>query len=157
MRYFSNIETSTFLPVLQDTANSYNNTYHRTIEMRPADVKDSNQEEVRISTLLTLKNGYKTQTLQIDTGALCTYMIHMKIVFTRAYDGTYSGEMFKSDRCTLPIYRLRDLQDEGIKGKFYQSELQEVDVDPNKTWKVEKVAKDAINKTSVCQVEVPPA
>ena len=50
MRYFSYNETSTFLPVLQDIADSYNHTYHRTIGMRPADVRDNNQEEVRIAT-----------------------------------------------------------------------------------------------------------
>ena len=47
MRYLWYMETSTFLSVLQDIADSYNNTYHRTIGMRPAYVKYANQKEVR--------------------------------------------------------------------------------------------------------------
>jgi len=50
MRYLSYMETSTFLPVLQDIADSYNHTYHSTIGMKPSDVKDTNQEEVRLAT-----------------------------------------------------------------------------------------------------------
>ena len=46
MRSLSYKETSIFLPILQDIADSYNHTYHRTIGMRPTDVKESNQEEV---------------------------------------------------------------------------------------------------------------
>jgi hypothetical protein len=41
-------------------------------------------------------------------------------------------------RGTLPIYRLQDMQQEEIKGTFYESELQKVDIDPNETWKIEK-------------------
>jgi len=44
-------------------------------------------------------------------------------------------------RGTLPIYRLRDLQQEDIKGTFYQSELQKVDYHPHQTFKVDKVLK----------------
>ncbi|KAL4221227.1 hypothetical protein ACF0H5_019491 [Mactra antiquata] len=50
MRYLSYKDTSTFLPVLQDIANSYNNTYHRTIGTTPTSVQDTNQEEVRLAT-----------------------------------------------------------------------------------------------------------
>jgi len=66
-------------------------------------------------------------------------------VFTRAYDQIYSGEVFKVNkrysRGTLPIHRLLDLQNEDITGTFYQSELQKINIDPNQTWKVDKVLK----------------
>jgi hypothetical protein len=44
-------------------------------------------------------------------------------------------------RGILPIYKLRDLQDEDITGTFYQSELQKVDINPDQTWKVDKILK----------------
>jgi hypothetical protein len=44
-------------------------------------------------------------------------------------------------RGVLPIYKLRDLIDEDITGTFYPSELQKVDIDPDQTWKVDKVLK----------------
>ncbi|WAR08681.1 LOW QUALITY PROTEIN: hypothetical protein MAR_018639 [Mya arenaria] len=69
---------------------------------------------------------------------------HQKTVFTRAYHQTYSGEVFKVHkryhRGTLPIYRLQDLQDEDIKGTFYQSELQKISIDPEQKGTVEKVS-----------------
>ena len=41
----------------------------------------------------------------------------------------------------LPIYRLTDFHDEEIKGTFYQSELQKVDVRDDDIWKIEKILK----------------
>jgi hypothetical protein len=149
MRYLSYEESGTFLPVLQDIANSYNHAYHRTIGMRPADVKDTNQEDVRLATYFAqnpkpLKSVTKLTPFKFKVGDYVR-ISHLKTVFTRAYDETYSGEVFKVHkryhRGTLPIYRLRDLQDEDIKGTFYQSELQKITIDPNQTWKIEKILK----------------
>jgi hypothetical protein len=44
-------------------------------------------------------------------------------------------------RGRLPIYRLNDFHDEEIKGTFYQSVLQKVDVRDDDIWKVEKILK----------------
>ena len=148
-RYFSHEDTATYLPVLQDIADSYNHTYHRTIGMRPADAKDKNQEEVRLATYFArnpkqAKTNTKLKLFKFKEGDYVR-ISHLKTVFTRAYDQTYSGEVFKVHkryhRGTLPIYRLRDLQNEDIKGTFYQSELQKVDYDPNQLFKVDEVLK----------------
>ncbi|WAR21875.1 YMD3-like protein [Mya arenaria] len=156
-RYFSYKETSTFLPVLQDTADNYNHTYHRTIGMRPVDVTDNNLEEVRLATYfaqnpIQRKTNTKLKPFKFKIGDYVR-ISHLKIVFSRAYDQNYSGEVFKVYkryyRGTLPIYRLTDLQDEDIKGLFYQSELQKINIDLDQKWTVEKVlkpvAKEAIN------------
>ena len=41
----------------------------------------------------------------------------------------------------LPINKLKDFHDEEIKGTFYQSELQKVDVWDDDIWKIEKILK----------------
>ena len=46
-----------YLSVLQDIADRYNKTYHRTIGTRPAEVKPTNEEEIRISTYLAQNRG----------------------------------------------------------------------------------------------------
>jgi len=88
--YFSYEDTATYLPVLQDVADSYNHTYHRTIRMRPADVKDSNQEEVRIATYLAQnpKNSTVDKKLKPFNFKIGAYVriSHLKTAFTRAYD-----------------------------------------------------------------------
>lgn len=49
-RYFDFKNTANYLRILNDIAENYNHTYHRAIGMRPADVKNGNQEEVRLAT-----------------------------------------------------------------------------------------------------------
>ena len=41
----------------------------------------------------------------------------------------------------LPLYRLKDFYDEEIKGPFYQSELQKVDIRDDDMWKIETILK----------------
>jgi hypothetical protein len=66
-------------------------------------------------------------------------------MFTREYDEKWTGEIFKAAQRImhggLPIYRLKDFHDEEIKGTFYQSELQKVDVRDDDIWKIEKILK----------------
>ncbi|WAR15444.1 YMD3-like protein [Mya arenaria] len=134
--YFNHKDNYNYLSVLQNIADSYNHTYHRTIDMRPADVKENNQEEVRLATYFAQNPKKRVTYVRIS---------HLKTVFTRAYDQTYSGEVFRVytryHRGILPIYRLQDLQGDDIKGTFYESELQKVHIDADQTWKVEKVLK----------------
>ena len=70
---------------------------------------------------------------------------HLRTPFTRAYDETYTGEVFQVHiryyRGILPIYRLRDMQGDEITGTFYQCELQKININPNQAWKVEKILK----------------
>ncbi|XP_060604913.1 uncharacterized protein LOC132757608 [Ruditapes philippinarum] len=49
-RYFTHTDDYSYLPVLQDMADSYNKTFHRTIGTTPANVEDVNEEEVRLAT-----------------------------------------------------------------------------------------------------------
>ncbi|WAR06347.1 YMD3-like protein [Mya arenaria] len=148
-RYFNHKDSYNYISVLQNIADSYNHTYHRTIDMRPADVKENNQEEVRLTTYFAQnpkrkKLLPKLKPFKFRVGAYVR-ISHLKTVFTRAYDQTYSGEIFRVytryHRGILPIYRLQDLQGDEIKGTFYESELQNVHVDADQTWKVEKVLK----------------
>jgi hypothetical protein len=63
----------------------------------------------------------------------------------KEYNEKWTGEIFKVThrimRGGLPIYRLKDFHDEEIKGTFYQSELQKVDVRDDDIWKIEKILK----------------
>ncbi|XP_053405188.1 uncharacterized protein LOC128558917 [Mercenaria mercenaria] len=41
----------------------------------------------------------------------------------------------------MPVYRLNDLQDEEIKGTFYESEMQKVNYDPDHSFKINRIIK----------------
>ena len=148
-RWFTYKEDYAYVPVLQQFADSYNETFHRTIGMAPDRVTKDNEMEVRLSTYFTQRNkrvkrSPKLRPFKYKIGDHVR-ITHLRQAFTRAYDETYSGEVFqvhkRYHRGALPIYKLRDLQNEDITGTFYESELQRVDVDPNQMWKVEKVLK----------------
>ena len=40
-KYITAISKNVYIDKLDDTVNEYNNTYHRTIKMKPVDVKDN--------------------------------------------------------------------------------------------------------------------
>ena len=40
-KYITSISRNVYIDKLNDIVNEYNNTYHRTIKMKPVDVKDS--------------------------------------------------------------------------------------------------------------------
>ena len=41
-KFMTSISKNVYIDILDDMINKYNNTYHRTIKMKPADVKSSN-------------------------------------------------------------------------------------------------------------------
>ena len=122
-RYFTYKDNYGYLAVLQNIADSYNKTYHRTIGVSPADVKESNAEEVRLATYFARQNKTKPD-LKRFKYKIGDYVriSHLKNVFTPAYDETYSGEVFqvykRYHRGILPIYRLRDLSKKKSKERF---------------------------------------
>ena len=40
-KYMTSLSTNVYIVKLDDMVNEYNNTYHRTIKMKPVDVKDN--------------------------------------------------------------------------------------------------------------------
>ena len=40
-KYMTSISKNVYIDILDDIVNKYNNTYHRTIKMKPVDVKDN--------------------------------------------------------------------------------------------------------------------
>lgn len=74
---------------------------------------------------------------------------HMRNVFPREYDEKWSGEILmvfimvseRRLRGRLPVYWLKDYQNDEIKETFYQAELQKVDVREDDEFKVEKILK----------------
>ena len=148
-RYFNYKDEYSYLPILQSIAYSYNHTYHRTIGMTPASVKDDNEEEARLPTYFAQnprsnKPNIKLRPFKYKINDYVR-ISHLKTVFTRAYDETYSGDVFRIykryHRGALPIYRLQDLQQEEIKGTFYESELQKIDYDLAQPFKIDKITK----------------
>ncbi|WAR04400.1 hypothetical protein MAR_019769 [Mya arenaria] len=131
-RYFTHNDSYSYLPVLQDIAYSYNRTYYRTIGMPTSDVTDTNQE-VQLATYVSQNPKYAKQDTKLKpfkfTVGNYVRISHLRNIHKRYHRGT------------LPIYRLRDLQDEEIKRTFDESELQKITFDSDQTFKIDKIEK----------------
>lgn len=137
-----------YINKLQTFGKSYNATYHRTIGLAPKNVNNKNETAVwwRMYWPKDHTNVKKTKTLRkpfrfkIGDNVRLT---HLRNPFSREYDERWTGEIFVISqrilRGGLPVYRVHDFDKDEIKGTFYQSELQKVDVKDDDLWKVQHI------------------
>lgn len=149
-RYLTYKNNYRYIDKLQGFADSYNKTFHNTIDIEPLNVTPKNEEETRVSTFLsrekrnrnTVSVSKQPYKFKIGDKVRVTYISNL---FTRQYDTQWSGEIFiitkRFLRSSLPVYKLKDFNDEEIRGTFYQSELQKVDTNEDSLWKIEEILK----------------
>ena len=67
---------------------------------------------------------------------------HKNMPFDRSYDEHFTREIFIINQRMrmqgIPMYKIKDFQDEMIKGNFYESELQRVNKEKDALWFIEK-------------------
>ena len=129
-KYMTAISKNVYIDKLDDIVNEYNNTYHRTIKMKPVDVKnntyiDSNKEV----------NDKDPKFKVGDHVRISKY----KNIFAKGYTPNWSEEVFmiKEVKNTVPwAYVISDIKGEEIIGTFYEKELQKTN---QQEFKIEKV------------------
>ena len=137
-RYFTANNTNQFLKVLPDIVSSYNHSIHRSIGMRPVDVKV--EDELKIFQRLYPdygKNG--PNSVAPDDSVRIS---KAKQVFDKGYLPNWTEEVFKVTG-DVPnkkrVYKLTDTLGEPIKGVFYPEEIQKVTTVEGGVYQIEKV------------------
>ena len=129
-----------YIDKLDDIVNEYNNTYHRTIKVRPVDVKDSAYIE------FSKEVNDKYSKFKVgDHVRISRY----KKKFAKGDTPNWSDEVFviKEVKDTSRwTYVISDLNGEEIIGTFYEKELQKTN---QQTFRIEKVIKRKGNKLYV--------
>ena len=128
----TSISKNVYIDKLNDIVNEYNNTYHRTIKMKPVDVKDN--------TYIDFKKEVNDKDHKFKVGD------HVRIskytnIFAKGYTPNWSEEIFviKKVKDTVPwTYVTNDPNDEVIIGTFYEKELQKT---YQQEFRIEKVTK----------------
>ena len=123
----TSISKNVYIDKLDNIVDEYNNTYHRTVKMKPIDVKD---------------NTY----IDFDKEVNDNVGDHVRIsryknIFAKGYTPNWSEEIFviKEIKNTVPwIYVINDLNNEQIIGTFYENELQRTN---QEEFRIEKVIK----------------
>ena len=126
------ISKNVYFDVLGDIVNKYNNTVHRTVKMKPIDVKDN--------TYIDSKKEVNDKDPKFKIGD------HVRIskyknIFTKGYTPNWSEEVFvvNNIKNTIPwTYVINDLNGAEIIGTFYEKELQKTN---QKEFRIEKVIK----------------
>ena len=134
------ISKNVYFNVLDANVDKYNNTYHKTIKMKPIDVEDDSFAEYNE------ESNEKDAKFKVgDHVGISKY----KNVFAKRYKPNWSEEVFVIKRIKNAVpwtYVISDLNGEEIVGSFYENELQKTN---QKQFRIEKVIKRKGNKLYV--------
>ena len=128
----TSISKNVYIDKLDDTVDEYNNTYHRSVKMKPSDVKNN--------TYIDFKKVSNDKNLKFKVGD------HVRIskyknIFAKGNKPNWSEEIFVISKIknTAPwTYVINDLNGEEIIDTFYENELQKTN---QKEFRIEKVLK----------------
>ena len=112
------ISKNVYIDKLDDIVKKCNNTYHKSIKMKPVDVKDN--------TYIGFKKEVNDKNPKFKVGDRVRISKY-KNSFAKGYMPNWSEEIFiiKKVKNTVPwTYVLNDLNGEDIIGTFYENELQ---------------------------------
>ena len=117
-KYMTSASKSVYIDKLDDIVDEYNNTYHRTIKVKPADVKDN--------TYIDFKKEVTNKDSKFKVGDHVRISKYKKI-FAKGCAPNRSEEVFVVSKIknTVPwTYVINDLNGEETIGAFYKKELQ---------------------------------
>ena len=114
----TSISKNVSIDKLDGIVNKYNNTYHKTIKMKPIGIKQSTYFES------SKKTNYQEPKFKIGD---IVRILKYKNIFAKGYVPNWSEEVFmiKKVKNTVPLTNvISDLKGEEIVGKFQEKELQ---------------------------------
>ena len=144
-KYMTSISKSVYIDKLDDILNRYKNTYHRTIKIKPVDVKDN-----------TYIDSMKARSSKEVNNKVPGFKVgdHVRIskytnIFAKGYTPNWSEEVFviKKVKNAVPwTYVINDLNSDEIIGTFFEKELQKTN---QPEFRIEKVIKKKGDKLYV--------
>ena len=131
-KHMTAISKKFYFDVLKDIVDEYNNTYLRTIKMKPMDVKSDSFAEYNE------ESNEKDPKFKVGDHVRIS---KCKNIFAKGHTRNWNEEIFiiKKIKNTVPwTYVISDLNGEEIIGSFYEKELQK---NNQKEFRIEKVIK----------------
>ena len=129
-KYMTLLSKNVYIDKLDDKVDKYNNTKHRTIKMKPIDVKDNTYTDSGKE----VNDNYPKFKVG-DHARISKY----KNIFAKGYTLSWSEEVFviKEIKNTVRwTYVINDLNGEELVGTFYENELQKTN---QEEFRIEKV------------------
>ena len=113
-KYMTSISKNVYIDQLDDIENEYNNTYHRTIKMKPIDVKDNTYINIRKEV-----NNKDSKFKVGDHVRISKY----KNIFAKGYTPNWSEEFFVIKEIKNTVSWTYVFNGKEIIGTFYEKEL----------------------------------
>lgn len=145
-RYFTSKGNHRYINCLQDFADSYNNTIHRSIKMTPNDACSADAAIV----FQNLYEGKSLRDLLLTEGKPkakegdLVRIAYDKDKFDKSYFSTFTDQVAtvqKVRKKPEPMYSLLDYRNQVIPRHFYGSEVQKI---PEPSYRVERVLRERI-------------
>ena len=125
MKEFVKNNNTIWYNILPKLIKIYNNRYHSTIKMKPIQVNENNEKYIK-ENIYTYDKTSKNPKSKI--GDLPRISLKRRGLFDKASSNIkWSEELFKIhsfNKSNVITYKIKDLNDEIIKGVFYERELQ---------------------------------
>jgi hypothetical protein len=126
-RYFTSTKSKRWIDIIDEIVDGLNNSFNKTIGMKPIEVNESNSSEVwhniyhkRISTKKEVPSFKVNDLVRLTTD---------KSVFSKKYKAGWTEEIFRVTKLidTIPItFEISDLSGEKVQGSAYNFELTKV-------------------------------
>ena len=141
-RFMYKNQTHKWIDILESVTECYNNTKHRSIKMSPVtarETEDSILWKINYPLKVPVERKYKFELSDVVKLSRIVHKMH------RAYDRNWTGENFiisqRKYNQSIPMYNIKDWNNEPISGRFYENELQKVNVDDLTVYNIEKIIK----------------
>ena len=125
MKEFVKNNNTVWYNILPNLIKIYNNRYHSTIKMKPNQVNKNNEKYIK-ENIYTYNKTSKNPKFKIND--LVRISLKRRDLFDKPSGNIkWSEELFKIhsiNKSNVIIYKIKDLNDEIIKGQFYEKELQ---------------------------------
>ena len=146
MKEFVKNNNTVWYNILPKLIKIYNNRYHSTIKMKPIQVNKSNEKYIK-ENICTYDKISKNPKLKI--GDLVRISLKRRPIFDKPSNNIkWSEELFKIhliNKSNVITHKIKDLNDEIIKGIFYERELQKTR-NTSKVYIIEKIIRKNKNK-----------
>ena len=128
--YFTAHQTDKYIDILDKLTDAYNHSYHRTIRMRPVDVKKKDEPALfdkMFGEAIASRKRNPAPTLK--PGEMVR-VAKLKGQFEKGYMPNWSQEHFIVDKVNTStqrrVYKLKDYANEDITGTWYDQEVQPI-------------------------------
>ncbi len=145
-RYMTHRQTHEWVSILEDIVKSYNNTYHRSIHMTPTKARQMDSPtlwKLQYSVIMD-PTHFNFQPYKFKVGDKVK-IAAMQDKFQKEYDRKWTHEIFiissRKKSQGIAKYTLKMWNDKPIDGRFYEQELQKVQVNAETEYKIEKIIK----------------